>query len=547
MANKDKIKELTDFLLLDQKDIRLVVFYGITASLLTLIMPLGAQSLFTNIAYGTVLQPVLIISFIVLVLLMFSSVLMSLQTYLVEIIQRRIFSRSSFSIAKFIPKTDYQDFSKINGVELLNRFFEVLHVQKMQSLILMDGLSIFLQTIIGLCLLAFYHPYLLAYDLLLFAALYLIVFKLGAGGIDTSLKESKEKYKVAAWLEEMAKNKPIFSSEQSLDFSKTRTDLEVKNYLKARENHFKILFKQYVGTFALYAFANASLLLLGGWLVIIGELTIGQLVAAELIVSGIVLNVIKFGKYIESGYDLVASFDKLSQIFRIKTETKSENTIQETDFSAIVAQDIQFHYPETNTITKPFNYQFESGKSYSIFGLNGTGKTTLAEMLANLRRPSQGLMKVGVRDYQDINAAQLRNFIHFIATPQLFTGTLLENLILSDQVSYEPHLIDILEYFGIYQKIKELPEGFSFQVTNFETQISNHLASLVTLCRSLYFKPKVVVLDQFLDKLDQSLVDKVAGYNHHFDHKIIFISFTSDQYVHQSCQFQIHLDGGEAC
>ena len=84
--------------------------------------------------------------------------------------------------------------------------------------------------------------------------------------------------------------------------------------------HFRILMRQILFALGLQAVAATALLGLGGWLVIRGELTLGQLVAAELIVAAIVGSFAKLGKHLENFYDLLASVEKLGHLFDLPTE-----------------------------------------------------------------------------------------------------------------------------------------------------------------------------------------------------------------------------------
>lgn len=530
MSSSSKIiKSLINFLLIDKQDIRYIVFYGLTAGLFSLILPLGAQFLFTNIAYKTALQPLVIITIIVLFALFFSAGLMSLQTYLVEIIQRRIYCRTSLSIAKFIPQTKFEEFKKINGAELLNRFFEILHVQKMQSLILMDGLGIFLQTVIGLCLLAFYHPYLLAYDIILIICLYLIIWKLGTDGIATSIKESKEKYNMAGWLEEIAKNKPGFSSELSSQFVLKKSDLHVSRYLHARHQHFRILFRQYIATYGLFAFSSAFLLLLGGWMVIKGELTVGQLVAAELVVSAIAINFTKIGKYIESGYDLVTSFDKLSQIFNISREYQNGFTNCPDKIDKLSLENISYTYQNSEVAIGPLNFEFKKGKLYGLYAAKGVGKTTIAEIIAILRTPNSGKIKINNLDLLNFNTTNLRNKICLISEPQIFTGTILENLTLSLDKNFPPELEKILHHFDFKSELNSLEKALHTEITNPDGQLSKQTCLLITLFRSLYQNPEVLILDQIHEQLDGKNQEKLMDYLNKISNETIVIVLSANK------------------
>ena len=533
MDSKNLVSHLVRFLLIDKKEIRLIILYGILSNILYLFMPLGAQYIFANVRFGTLFQPVLIISFLVMVMLGASTVLQTVQVYLVEIIQRRIFARVSIGITNHITKVKYTAFDNINGAELMNRFFEVLNIKKIQALILMDGLSIFLQTIIGLILLAFYNPYLLAYDLFLIALLYIVIFKFSSGGIQTSLKESKEKYKVAEWLEQVALNPQTFNSSQCGDYASEMTDKKVGGYLKARQSHFKILFKQYMGTFGTFAIANVLLLMLGGWLVINGELSPGQLVAAELVVSGIVSGFNKLGKYIESGYDLVASFDKLSQIFSLpqyeEQVSKLNNEEQVETFEFLNAQN------------QNSSFSLKQGDNLCLLGTSGSGKTKLSEFLAGYRDIPEYKVNLNGINQDYLSQEYLRKHIFLISHPGLFSGSVLDNLLMGlDAQEHKKYAIELLKRFQALEYFESLPDGLETNIST-DFQIPEHIQSLISISRVLLQNPSVVILDGLLDTFDLESKNRIINLMKNELKERIMIVFTSDHHFSESFESKIKI------
>lgn len=536
---------LIQFLLLDKRNIQLVIFYSVGVSLLNLILPLGAQSIFSNINYGTVIQPVLIITFIVFCVLSMSATLQSFQVYLVETVQKKIFARTTLSISEFIPRVKWEAFDRINGMELMNRFFEVLHVQKMQALILMDGLSIFLQIVIGLCLIAFYHPYLLAYDLLLIFGLFVVIFKMGAGTVDTSIAESKQKYKIASWLEEIARNKTIFESKAGSEFAVLKTDQLVSEYITKRHSHFLILFRQYIGTYALYVVSSVGLFALGGWLVVIGELSLGQLVAAEIIVSGIVTSVSKIGKYLESIYDLAASFDKLESIFDLPVDASGMLNFSNQKLENIDVQNLTYRYEHGDKQIGPFDFTFKSGQKIALVGSSGIGKSTLSEILAGHRTPSSGKIRLNGIDLHQICSKDVSSIILLVSQPQLFAGTILENITLGKDDTTHESVLGFIKQCPFANELLDLPQGLNTAIIGHPGEFSYRISAIITLLRALYAQPQALIIDQVLDMFDADLQHAIVNYlKSHFPDMMVLM-ITSHESL--ACQFAEQMKlGGES-
>ncbi|MCW5966779.1 MAG: hypothetical protein KIT83_22255, partial [Bryobacterales bacterium] len=242
-----------------------IVIYSIAIGLLSLVVPVAVQALVNTVAFGTVFQPLVVLTAIVAVVLSFAGVLTGMRTYMVEIMQRRLFARISAQIMHKLLHVRKDAFDTIHGPELVNRFFDIITVQKAAAFLLIDGLAIITSTLIGLILLGFYHPLLLVFDIILLGCIFFVLWPLGIGAIRTAVAESFAKYGVAAWLEELARNTVTFKSGPGLDYAFSRTDELVTTWSIRRRAHFRILFRQVIGTVFIQVVASAALLGFGGW------------------------------------------------------------------------------------------------------------------------------------------------------------------------------------------------------------------------------------------------------------------------------------------
>ncbi len=290
----------------ESSDIWLVLIFAFVVATLMLATPMAVEALVNTVAFGRFLQPIFILALLLLTFLGFQGAIRALQTYVVEIIQRRLFARVAGDIAYRLPRTEQEAADGKYLPEVVNRFFDVITVQKVAAQLFLDGLGLVLGTFIGMAVLGFYHPWLLGFDLLLLGSIAIIIFVLGRGAIRSAVQESKHKYYMASWLEDIARCNTAFRNHGGSEFALERADRLIHNYLAARKKHFRIVLRQVIFALGLQAVASTVLLGLGGWLVVAGELTLGQLVAAELIVTVIVGSFAKFGKHMESFYDLCA-------------------------------------------------------------------------------------------------------------------------------------------------------------------------------------------------------------------------------------------------
>ncbi|MBN8567884.1 MAG: ABC transporter ATP-binding protein, partial [Flavobacteriales bacterium] len=322
--SESPLKRFINLLKLDKKDIYQVLFYSIFSGVVSLSLPLGIQAIINLIQGGLVSISWIILVFVVIIGITFNGILKLMQLRITETIQQKIFIRSSFEFTYRFPKIKYTEFNNQYPPELANRFFDTLTVQKSVAKLVLDYSESLLQIIFGLLLLSIYHPLFILFGLLLFIVLYLI-FKFSFEiGLKTSLKESKYKYKVAHWIQEIARNYFGFKSKHEAEFALYKNDKLVNEYLNYRESHFAVIKKQFMQLIGFKVLISAGLLFIGGFLVIKQELNIGQFVAAEIIILLVINSVEKIIIGLETFYDCLTSVEKIGQVVDMEIEEVSE-------------------------------------------------------------------------------------------------------------------------------------------------------------------------------------------------------------------------------
>ncbi len=314
------LRRFMAFLKPEAQDIRSILVFSIISGLLSLTTPLAVEAVVNTIAFGRYLQPLIVLSLIMLVFLGFRAGLNVLMTIVTEVIQRKLFVRTVEDLSYRLARVPLSTWKAYHGPELVNRFFDIVSVQKITSKLLLETLMLGLQTVIGLTVLAFYHPFLLGYDIGLLAMMSIVLWLIGRGAVKTAQAESQMKYKTAAWLQEIVRHPSTFKFNGGLGYAINRADELAAQYINLRQKHFSILIRQISFAMIMQVIAATVLLALGGYLVIDGQMTLGQLVAAELIVTVILSSFAKLGKDLESFYDLMASVDKLGKLFDLPVE-----------------------------------------------------------------------------------------------------------------------------------------------------------------------------------------------------------------------------------
>jgi putative ABC transport system ATP-binding protein len=490
----------------ERQTLWVALVYSIVIGLLSLVVPVAVQSLVNTIAFGSVLQPLVVLTLLVAVALGVSTVINALRAVVVEIIQRSLFARTAIDVTHRLLRVRVDAFDRYHGPELVNRFFDVVTVQKSASLLLIDGLSIVMQTVIGMVLLALYHPWLLAFDVLLVAAMLFIVFVLGRGAIGTSINESKAKYALEAWLEQIAGHLVTFKSMGAAAYATQRSQALLDEYLAYRAKHFRILLRQIIGSFALQAIASSALLGIGGWLVIERQLTLGQLVASELIVALMVSAFTKFGKQLEVFYDLLAAIDKLGALIDLPLErVDGEATLTPGRPASLALRHVEVGYADSETPAVVIGtLDVAPGERLGVTGPAGAGKSTFADMLFGLRAPTSGVVLVDDVDTRTLPPVDLREHVALVRGIEVFPGSIVDNVRLGREDLSLADVNDALRRVGLLDELRALPDGLSTLLHPSGRPLSSSQAWRLMIARATVGQPRLLVVDRALDRIDLS-------------------------------------------
>lgn len=495
---------LQSWMAAERSDIWVVVVYSIAIGLLSLVVPIATQSLVNTIAFGTLLQPLLVLSLLVLLGLTFSAILKAMRGHVVEVIQRRIFVRVSADTLERLLRVQIHAYDDGHGPELVNRFFDVVTLQKSGATLLVEGLEILMVTLVGVALLTVYHPLLMAFALLLLVGLFVVLFPLGIGAVKTAIQESKAKYSLAAWLQEVARHPATFKSSVGTQYALERGNELVSAYLKYRKKHWRIVLRQTIGGLTMQAIGTAAVLTAGGWLVMDRQLTLGQLVAAELVVAATLSGFSKFGKQLESYYDLLASVDKIGYLSDLPLEREGGEEVRNTGCAAIEVRNAGFSYGGKKEILHGISLMIPARGRVGILGETGSGKSTLIDLLYGLRMPTSGSLVFDGHDYRNLKLFDLRSQVALIRTPELFHGTIEDNLRLGCKNLSSAELRKILSQVGLLETIEALPDRLETELTTGGQPLTTSQTHRLMIARALAIRPRVLILDEIFDLMEDS-------------------------------------------
>ncbi len=372
----------------------------------------------------------------------------------------------------------------------------------------------------------------------------LIVFVLGRNAVKTSIAESHAKYEVAGWLESLARHPVTFKLSGGAQFALDRADTLSKTYLSARRSHFKILVRQFIAAFMLQTIASTVLLGLGGWLVMNNQLTLGQIVAANLIVNLVVGSFAKLGKHLEGVYDLMAACDKLGYLIDLPLERSGGESMETNSKPGrIDLKNVSFSYDGKNDVLTDLDLAIEPGQRVALLGPNGSGKSTLAELMLGLRTPTRGSIQLDGHMLRELSRDSLRTQIATVKGADLFEGTVLDNIRMGRNVPIS-QVREAAEAVGLFDDIMAMPEGLQTMVLADGRPLSSNQARRVALARAIIGNPRVVVLDETLDQIDEQAWPAIYQSFFGVQRLWTLILVTSNISLAEACDRVVRIDKG---
>lgn len=498
------IKRLLRLLSEEKKDITYIYIYALFIGLISLTLPLGIQATVSLISGGVFFSSVYILITLVILGVLAAGGLQIMQISLVEHLQRRVFTKAAFEFAFRVPRIRSEAIWHYHAPELMNRFFDVLTIQKGLPKLLIDLSASIIQIFFGLLLLSFYHPFFVFFSMVLVGILTLIFYLTGPTGLESSIQESKFKYKVVYWLEELARTINSFKLSGNTQLPIKKTDYNVNNYLSNRKTHFGVLIKQYSIIILFKALVTGGLLIIGTLLVVQREITLGQFVASEVIIILILNSVEKIIMYMDVVYDMLTAVDKIAHVTDLPLERSGGLDVpqhKEKKGFAVRVKDLSYKSPgRTKFSLKNVDLEIKAGQRVCISGPSGSGKTVLSDTISGLNANYEGVVTIDGYSLRDLDLMNLRDRIgKNVSQEDIFEGSILENILLSKPYLTPKDAMEAIKTVGISDKLHEMPEGLSTTMVSGGKGLPKSLVNKIILARCLAKNPNLLILNDFFD------------------------------------------------
>ncbi|MBK6930828.1 MAG: ATP-binding cassette domain-containing protein [Saprospirales bacterium] len=500
------VRRLVRLLVKYRREIRYILLYAVVAGLINLSLPLGMQAIIGLLAGGSISASWGVLVLFVLVGALITGGLRLMQLSIMEYLQRHIFTDSAIEFAVRIPRLNLELLRGEHLPELVNRFFDTQTIQKGLPKILIDGSTAALQILFSLLLLSFYHSTFVLSSLLLLGVLGGLFWWTGPRGLQTSLKESKYKYKLAYWLEEVSRVSSTFKLAGENRFPIQRADELAVNYLEARAKHWRILIMQFSSSVVFRALVLSGFLILGSLLVMENQLNIGQFVAAEILVLFIVEAVEKLILMHETAYDVLTATEKIGQVVDLPLEREGGIRVEEfggNQSLEVELRNLSYRYSDAAVpVLKSLTTIIKAGDRVAVTGYSGAGKSTLIQILSVLKRDFTGTLLFNGLPKQNLDLRSLREHIgDFSSQEDVFKGTILENITLGRTTIPLQQVLKVAESIGLDSFIRQSPNGLDTELLPGGKNISRSIVAKLLVARAVISEPSLLVMEEPLGNL----------------------------------------------
>jgi ATP-binding cassette subfamily B protein len=480
-------------------------------ALFSLTIPLASQGIIDSVSLGTFTNQIVVLCGAVTVGLLLYGVFNVLQYYTVDMLQRRLFASTALEIAYRLPTMKRSALEGEYGPALVNRFFDVVSMQKSLSKLLLNGVEYALVALASLVLLTIYSSLFLLVGLLAVLFAPVLIWGLGRNGLTTSIEQSSTKYAMAHWLEDLARCQQSFKLNGAMSYVHTRTDRLASEYVRARNHHFRVFGRQLAAASVFRALVVGLALGIGGYLVTGGSITLGQFVAAELVIVSLTSSSFNLVELFVSGYDLLTAISKILHVTEKPLESLGGEDVPVGSGPArLQLQNVTVGYGEGRLALNDVSFEVEAGTHLCVVGESGAGKTTLTRALVRLHEPDRGQITFDGHNIARLDPQAYRRVVGLaLPSNELFKGSVEENVTMGRSFGYDD-LQQALRLACLEETVLDLPDGLKTPVVSAGLEFPEGFVRRIMIARAIIGEPRVLILDEAFNGVEESMKRRLA-------------------------------------
>ena len=251
--------------------------------------------------------------------------------------------------------------------------------------------------------------------------------------------------------------------------------------------------------------AQAGILLVGGWMVTHGSLTVGQFFAFNLYVTMLILPLRMLGMWIGQSQRATASGERIFQVLDepVEIADKPDAAALPPGPGRIDFQGISFGYDPERHVLHDVELAIEPDQNVAVIGHTGSGKTTLTALVPRFYDPTEGRVLIDGVDVRDVSLASLRSQIAVISQdPFLFSTTVRENIAFGAPDATDEEIESAARLAQAHEFIVELPEGYDTVIGERGITLSGGQRQRIAIARAIAMSPRILILDDATAAVD---------------------------------------------
>ena len=292
----------------------------------------------------------------------------------------------------------------------------------------------------------------------------------------------------------------------------TNEDYEFSKFEKNNQNFFdakRLYYKAMAGMHSKMEFVthilSVIILAVGGFYIMKGKMTLGDLVAANMFVAAFLQPIRRLANFVEQFSTGMAGFMRFSEMMQIHEEMPEKTDAVELSekIESVDFENVSFDYSENFPVLKNISLEVKKGQTVAFVGPSGGGKTTLCNLLARFYEVKDGSIKINGIDIRDYKLKSLRSQIGFVQQDVfMFAGTIRENIAYGRPDATEAEIIEAAKEAEIYDDIMNMQNGFDSVIGERGIKLSGGQKQRISIARVFLKNPPVLVLDEATSALD---------------------------------------------
>lgn len=301
----------------------------------------------------------------------------------------------------------------------------------------------------------------------------------------------------------------------------TNEDYEFSKFEKSNQNFFdakRLYYKAMAGMHSKMEFVthilSVIILAVGGFYIMKGKMTLGDLVAANMFVAAFLQPIRRLANFVEQFSTGMAGFMRFSEMMQIHEEMPEKTDAVELSekIESVNFENVSFDYSENFPVLKNISLEVKKGQTVAFVGPSGGGKTTLCNLLARFYEVKDGSIKINGIDIRDYKLKSLRSQIGFVQQDVfMFAGTIRENIAYGRPDATEAEIIEAAKEAEIYDDIMNMQNGFDSVIGERGIKLSGGQKQRISIARVFLKNPPVLVLDEATSALDSITEQKIQS------------------------------------